>query len=90
MFPLDPDVGRTRITSSIATVRRSLFHDDVVERDGRCVMTGMYPAACDAVHLLAHSKGDKVCHGILYSQSVLLTIVHCGLYSAPQSRPYWR
>ena len=95
MFPVDPDIGRTRITSSVATARRAHFRDNVAERDGRtCVLTSIGEAYCDAVHLLAHRKGNEVCHGILYSQSASLTIatvvVHCGLYSAPQSRPYRR
>ena len=37
-------------------------------------MAGMIHGVCDAVHLLAHSKGNEVCYGILYSQSVSLTI----------------
>ena len=75
MFPVDPDIGRTHITSGVTTTRRTRFHDDVAERDGRtCVLTGMIHGVCDAVHLLAHSKGNEVCYGILYSQSVSLTI----------------
>jgi len=67
MFPVDPDIGRTNITSSVATTRRAQFRDDVAERDGReCVLTGLEETYCDAVHLLAHSKGDAVCYS--YSQ----------------------
>ncbi len=77
MFPVDPDSGRIRTnSSSVASTRRAVFNDDVAERDGVCVLTGMIRGACGAVHLLAHSKGDKVCYGILYSQYVSLTISH--------------
>ena len=61
MFPVDPDMGRTTITSSDATSRMPYFHSGVVERDGACVLTGI-ESYCDAVHLLPHSKGDEVCY----------------------------
>ncbi|TFK17470.1 hypothetical protein FA15DRAFT_577254, partial [Coprinopsis marcescibilis] len=58
MFPVDPKIGRTHTTSS-ATTRRFQFRSDISERDGgTCVLTGMDDIFCDAVHLLAHSKGD--------------------------------
>jgi hypothetical protein len=70
VFPVDPNIGRTNITSSVASTRRAQFRDDVAERDGRmCVLTSMNQEYCDAVHLLAHSKGDTVYYS--YSQSVL-------------------
>ncbi|KDR77129.1 hypothetical protein GALMADRAFT_1327451 [Galerina marginata CBS 339.88] len=59
MFPVDPNIGRTNITSSVATSRRAQFHSAAAMRDGnRCVLTGIDEDVCDAVHLLAHSKGD--------------------------------
>jgi len=59
MFPVDPKVVRTNITSSVSTTRRGQFRDDVAARDGgTCVLTSMARRHCDAVHLLAHSKGD--------------------------------
>jgi hypothetical protein len=62
MFPADPNTGHTHITSSVATTRRAQFRDGVAERDGReCVLSGMEETSCDAVHLLAHNKGDAVC-----------------------------
>ena len=62
MFPVDPDMGRTTITSSDATSRMADLHSDVVERDGVCVLTGLEEGYCDAVHLLPPSKGDEVCY----------------------------
>ncbi|KAF8063516.1 hypothetical protein FPV67DRAFT_1421234 [Lyophyllum atratum] len=61
MFPVVPNVGRTSLTSksSIATTRRAQFRSETAMRDrNRCVFTGMKDAFCDAVHLLARSKGD--------------------------------
>ncbi|KAF8954988.1 hypothetical protein BDZ97DRAFT_1861946 [Flammula alnicola] len=59
MYPLDPNIERTSVTSSVAPTRRAQFRSDTAERDGnRCVLTGMRELFCDAVHLLAHSKGD--------------------------------
>jgi len=64
MFPVDPDIGRTHVTSSVHTARGFQFHDAVAERDARrCVLADMLEENCDAVHLLAHSKGDTVCYG---------------------------
>jgi hypothetical protein len=70
MFPVDPNIGRTNVTSSCATTQRAEFNEEVANRDGRtCALTGIEAMYCDAVHLLAHSKGDTVCYS--YSQSVL-------------------
>ena len=74
MFPVDPDIGRTSITSTVATIRRARFRDDVAGRDGRtCVLTSMQGGYCD----LARSKGDRVCY------SFLIIAVHCDLYPTP-------
>ena len=85
MFPIDPDIGRTNIASSVATTRRARFHDDVAERDGRtCVLTGVDEEFCDAVHLLAHSKGDRVGYSYLLSICPFSpSAVHCDLYPTP-------
>ncbi|KAF8886439.1 hypothetical protein CPB84DRAFT_1837807 [Gymnopilus junonius] len=57
MFPLDPHILRTDITSSVHTPRREHFSNQVAERDGgTCVWSGS--ELCDAVHLLSHSKGN--------------------------------
>ena len=64
MFPIDPNIGRTHVTSSVRMARGFQFHDAVAERDARrCVLADMLEENCDAVHLLAHSKGDTVCYG---------------------------
>jgi hypothetical protein len=77
MFPVDPDMGRTNVTSSAATTQRDKFRDEVAVRDGRkCVLTRLEETLCDAVHLLAHSKGHMVCYS--YSQSVLAHHRNCG------------
>jgi len=73
MFPVDPDIGRTQVTSSVHTARGFQFHDAVAERDARrCVLANMSERNCDAVHLLAHSKGDTVCHAHSQFESYLL------------------
>jgi hypothetical protein len=70
MFPVDPNIGSTNVTSTCATTRRAEFTDEVARRDGRTrVLTSLQARLCDAVHFLAHSKGDTVCYS--YSQSVL-------------------
>ncbi|KAF8970114.1 hypothetical protein BDZ97DRAFT_1754124 [Flammula alnicola] len=60
IFPVDPQIVRTSITSSsVHTPRRDDFREEVSERDGkRCILTGFRDMYCDAVHLLAHSQGD--------------------------------
>ena len=63
MFPIDPDITRTQITSSVLT-DLSGFRADISERDReQCVLTGMPSSEglCDAAHLIAHSKGNDVC-----------------------------
>ena len=84
VFPVDPYISRAHTTSS-TTTRREPFLDNVAELDEeQCVLTD---AEVDLVHLVAHSKDDKV-H---YSHFRLVLAYHriCGsnnLYSAPKSR----
>ncbi|KAK2462865.1 hypothetical protein APHAL10511_005063 [Amanita phalloides] len=60
MYPVDPKIERSTVTSSMATTRRAGFREEVAERDEwRCVLTGWGDRFCHAVHLLAHSKGDE-------------------------------
>lgn len=68
MFPIDPDITRTQITSSVLTDQSS-FCADVSERDReQCILTGipsshgLCQGLCDATHLIAHSKGNDVCN----------------------------
>jgi hypothetical protein len=50
-----------RITTTEGSTRREDLRDDVVRRDGpACVVTKMDECACDAAHLIPHSKGDEV------------------------------
>lgn len=86
MFPVSPGVGRTNITSSNTTSRRAQFRDDVAERDGRtCVLTGLETGFCDAVHLVPHSKGDRVCY--FHSESALAhDLQYIATYTERRSR----
>ena len=68
MFPVDPNIQRTSITSSAASTGKDHFRQEVAIRDGnQCLLTGVAPAYCQAVHLLAHSKGDSVCSSYFQS-----------------------
>ncbi|KAF8954832.1 hypothetical protein BDZ97DRAFT_1942203 [Flammula alnicola] len=59
MFPVDPNIERTDVTSSVHTNRRDQFRTEISERDGKhCILTGFGEMYCDAVHFLPHSKGD--------------------------------
>jgi len=61
MFPIDPKLADTRtVTSSRTNTRRDNFRGDVEDRDRSCVVTGVPHRACQAAHLLPHSKGDTV------------------------------
>ncbi|KAF8880335.1 hypothetical protein CPB84DRAFT_1687646 [Gymnopilus junonius] len=59
MFPLDPHMAPTNITSSASSPRKDDFRSAMADRDGRCVLAEVTLMGCDAVHLLAHSKGDE-------------------------------
>jgi hypothetical protein len=77
MFPADPSIGRTIITSSVATSQEGQFPKDVARRDlGMCILTSISKSYCDAVHLLAHSKGDDVRYS--FSHSILAHHLHGG------------
>ena len=61
MFPIDPSLANIGTeTSSRASTGREISGGDVEDRDGSCVLTGDPALVCDAVHLLPHSRGDKV------------------------------
>ncbi|KAJ7710835.1 hypothetical protein B0H17DRAFT_863091, partial [Mycena rosella] len=36
------------------------FRDDVINRDGTCIITGDAPLNCTVCHILPHAKGDNV------------------------------
>ena len=73
MFPIDPNFGCTRVTSSVGSSRRGNFRDEVVERDAVCILAGTLESYCEAAHLVSHSKGDMVRHS--YFQSVIPLII---------------
>jgi len=76
MFPIDPDIQRTIITSSLASTQRGCFRDGLATRDeNRCIVTGItHDCQLEIAHLLSRSKGDKVYHSC--SQSVLADHLH--------------
>lgn len=70
LFPTDPKMAATKITSSVATSRREGLRQELIERDGgRCVLSNKGEAFCAGVHLIAHSKGDSV--------STFFSTYHC-------------
>ena len=91
MFPADPDIGHTIVTSSAATSRRARFHGNVQGRDAlRCVLSDIAGVLCDAVHLVPHSKGDAVCYlSLSLSLTVETVAVYIKLHPASQSRTWW-
>jgi len=82
-FSVDPDIDRTHVTSSVRTTRRVHFRDEISKReDAHCAIARtMVEGGCDAVYLLAHSKGDAVCH--LYSPFFLAHDCHGDSTSKP-------
>ncbi|KAF9476146.1 hypothetical protein BDN70DRAFT_995893 [Pholiota conissans] len=59
MFSADPGLVRTHITSSVSSIQRDHFRENVLRRDGSsCVLNGWGADLCEAVHLIAHSKDD--------------------------------
>ena len=54
-------------TSSATTARRSRrFREQIVERDGSCVITGEAAEHCDAAHLIPRGKGNEVMSSIIW------------------------
>lgn len=63
MFPIDPDILHTQLTSSSASQKRDTFREGVLARDGKiCIWTGLGAKFSDVVHLVAHSKTDQACY----------------------------
>ncbi|KAF9462692.1 hypothetical protein BDZ94DRAFT_1282844 [Collybia nuda] len=55
MFPIDPKIARTKVTSSVTTSRAAQFRSNVADWDGnQCVLKGTdelyYPVAGDLIH----------------------------------------
>ena len=57
---IDHEGLNERKTTTDGTVRRWNLRQDVIRRDGACVVTGTEASSCDAAHLIPHSKGDGV------------------------------
>jgi hypothetical protein len=49
-----------RVTPSVLTRRGGEFREQIVQRDGSCVITGKRAGRCDAAHLIPRVKGDMV------------------------------
>jgi hypothetical protein len=85
MFPIDPGFIRTQLTSTVTSTRRGPFRNEVATRDGeRCVWTNEILRYCDAVHLVAHAKGNDVCYSFILSLSPLtiaIVVVHLNFNS---------
>ena len=68
LFPTDPHLADTPKTSSVhsyaATTTSSVaceaFHQDLRDRDTRCLITGSEEVFCDAIHLVPHCRDDEV------------------------------
>ncbi|TFY66813.1 hypothetical protein EVG20_g4279 [Dentipellis fragilis] len=68
IFPLDPDFAASRITGTSTADAPCCadFRAEVSRRDGdSCVATGLPSEVCDAVHLVAHCKGDDYIEDII-------------------------
>ena len=71
---VDYECLNDRITTTEGTACRRDFRDDVVRRDGpACVFTQVEEGACDAAHLIPHSKGDEV-RFVVSSYNHLMTL----------------
>jgi hypothetical protein len=65
---LDVDMMNDRASySSVRTTRRADFRQDLIDRDGTCVMSNSPPRNCQACHIVPHSRGDEVCPNISWS-----------------------
>ena len=68
MFPTDPhladpprtDSVNSRQNTSTSSAPCRTFREGLVDRDERCVATGLTEDGCDSVHLVPHCKGDGV------------------------------
>ena len=60
-------------SSQVTTPSRVGFRDNIVERDGSSVVTGLEQEFCDACHLIPHSKGNEVRLSFTHRSSTLTT-----------------
>ncbi|KAN0130740.1 hypothetical protein V8E53_011415 [Lactarius tabidus] len=66
-----------KVTSSDRTPRSNTFRDDIIARDGVCIVTQTAPIDCDAAHLIPRSKGHAYIDKVIRDRS--------GLYESPPS-----
>ena len=55
-----------RLTPSIMTRRSGEFREQIVQRDGSCVITGQRAGCCDATHLIPRVNGDTVISSVIW------------------------
>ena len=68
MFPTDSHLAdppktnsvHSRASTTTSSIACQSFHQDLQDRDTRCVATGWNEMYCDAVHLVPHCKDDNV------------------------------
>ena len=61
MFPADPNIANTNVTSSdTGTPCWGLFRQEVKMRDVSCIVLGSPISICNVAHILPHMKGDQV------------------------------
>ena len=59
LVDVDAADDRTSTASNLTICRRD-FRDNVIERDGTCVITDDIEDYCTACHILPHGKGSNV------------------------------
>jgi hypothetical protein len=64
IFDANAIAGFTRsvpTSESVTTERRAKLRNELIERDGTCVLTGLGPLdSCRTLHIIPPSKGDDV------------------------------
>jgi hypothetical protein len=55
-----------QLTPSIMTQRSGEFREQIVQRDGSCVITRKAAEICDAAHLIPRAKGDRVISSVVW------------------------
>jgi len=68
---VDYEVLNDKITTSSTRARQNRFRQDLVDRDGCCIVTGDPAYLSQAVHLIPHSKGDEYINKVTQDHSSL-------------------
>jgi hypothetical protein len=69
---VDHQALNDRITSTSVPCHHPNFRDEVVARDGSCIITRRVATYCDAAHLIPHSKGDEVMFMIILCEPLMM------------------